>query len=387
METILQTYYFYPNETVVWSLMIVLYPFISGMVAGTFITGALSKAFGIAYLEPIFKPALVASVSFLCFATLPLMLHLEQPTRAAYIFITPHLTSAMSGFGYIYMGFLVLVIVMIWYAFRPNFVAKASSGGLKGVFYKLICLGVTKISKASYEHDQKVIKALAVIGIPFACILTGYVGFVFAAVKTNMWWSSALTPVVFILSAMVCGLAFTIILYHVHAKLTKTAVSSDCVRGLVRYLWGFLLFAITLELLELLHLAYYETDYWSIIREMLEGNLAMSYWGAQVVVGGVIPLLLLSYILFVNVSERTRSMLAYFSSFLLILQVFSMRWNVVIGGQLLSKTYLGVQEWNLEIGGREGLVAGVMVVLAPVVLLAILRKWLLTDPEVRPGSI
>ena len=45
------------------------------------------------------------------------------------------------------------------------------------------------------RYDRKWIFALAVIGIPGAHGLHGYVGFMFGSLKSREWWSSDLMPV------------------------------------------------------------------------------------------------------------------------------------------------------------------------------------------------
>src|SRR5512141_2310260 len=96
--------YVFPNELhVTWTVMIVLYPYITGMVAGAFIVSSFYHVFGMEKLKPIAWFALVSSLAFLMFATVPLLNHLGRPDRAFNIMITPNFNSAMSGFGFVYM--------------------------------------------------------------------------------------------------------------------------------------------------------------------------------------------------------------------------------------------------------------------------------------------
>jgi predicted membrane protein len=62
--------------------------------------------------------------------------------------------------------------------------------------------------------------------------------------------------------------------------------------------------------------------------------------------------------------------LVYFGSAILVLiGIFSIRWNVVIGGQLFSKSLRGLTTYKLELFGLEGLlVAGALMVLPFVIL-------------------
>ena len=53
-----------------------------------------------------------------------------------------------------------------------------------------------------------------------------------------------------------------------------------------------------------------------------------------------------------------------------------MRWNVVIGGQEISKTGQGLLNYHMLILHREGLLTAAAVVGAPLVLLALLVRLL-----------
>ena len=110
----------------------------------------------------------------------------------------------MSVFGYICFFYMAILLVEIWLVFRKDIVEQAKEGFvLRRWFYTLLALGVTDISDESLDYDRKITGFLAAIGIPSACLLHGYVGFIFGAVKSNPWWSTPLMPIIFLLSAIV----------------------------------------------------------------------------------------------------------------------------------------------------------------------------------------
>jgi Ni/Fe-hydrogenase subunit HybB-like protein len=83
-------------------------------------------------------------------------------------------------------------------------------GGLESLLlliYRALTLGSSDISKAALEADHKAVKFLAALGIPVACFLHGYAGFIFGSVKANALWMTPLMPVIFICSAVVSGIA------------------------------------------------------------------------------------------------------------------------------------------------------------------------------------
>src|SRR3989304_4374264 len=106
--------YIYPNEAEFqWSILIVLYPFITGLVAGAFVVSALYHVFGMKALRPVARMALITALAFLLIAPLPLQAHLGRPERAFLIFLTPQFTSAMAGFGFIWLCYLILVVALL----------------------------------------------------------------------------------------------------------------------------------------------------------------------------------------------------------------------------------------------------------------------------------
>ncbi len=99
------TGYIYPNEIEIhWQILIVVYPYITGLVAGAFILASLVKVFNVKEVLPTYRLSLLTALSFLIVAPLPLLLHLEHPLRSFEIFLTPNLSSAMAMFAFVYAG-------------------------------------------------------------------------------------------------------------------------------------------------------------------------------------------------------------------------------------------------------------------------------------------
>ncbi|MFC1757642.1 NrfD/PsrC family molybdoenzyme membrane anchor subunit [Planctomycetota bacterium] len=364
--------FIFPNDVhPPWSIMIVLYPYVTGLVAGAFVVSALYHVFRQEALKPVARLALVTSLCFCAFATIPLLLHLHHPERCFQVVITPSVTSAMAGFGFIYSMYMLLLIVEVWLVYRPEIVERAASsqGGVMGLFYRILALGDREITPGARAIDNWLIGALAMLGIPVACVLHGYVGFLFGAIKSNPWWSTSLMPVIFLASAIVSGIAALILLYQFICWRRGKRPDLDCVRSLCRYLWGFLVLAFALETLEVGQMAYESGGEWHILSVLLTEHLAVSYGLIQVLIGSVIPFLLLPIAIIRRLPGRLTTFLSALASLLVLIQVFAMRWNVVVGGQLFSKSFRGFVEFHLPVGGREGIVAAIIVLILPVVAL------------------
>ena len=184
----------FPNNTRVWwSVMIVIYPYITGLIAGAFVVSTFYHVFKVQEYKPIANFALIASFCFALFAGTPLLVHIGQPQRFWEIYVTPHPTSAMSIFGYVYSGYLLLLMIEIWFIYRPHFIrmANTTTGLMRPIWY-LLTLGVTTHHPDSEKVDHKVCGFLAGLGIPWACLLHGYVGFIFGSVKAVRWWATPL---------------------------------------------------------------------------------------------------------------------------------------------------------------------------------------------------
>lgn len=379
MHEIIGAGYIYPNETEPhWSLLIALYPYITGLVAGAFIVSSFYHVFGMKELKPIARFSLFCALGFMLFATMPLLCHLSQPQRCFHIMFTPNFSSAMSGFGIIYNIYLVILCLEIWLIYRPEIIRYANeSKGIKKLFYWMLALGlVNELSEDEVKIDRRAIYFLAVIGIPAACILHGYVGFIFGSVVANPWWSTPLMPFIFLLSAMVSGIAMMVILYVMAMKIMGVPVCLICFRRLAVILWGFLIVDAVLELMEVIHIAYEGGENWAIISQLLSNKLAFSYYILQLLICTFIPFCLLGIVAIFNPRGKTMNRLTIISSVLLLVQVAAMRWNVVIGGQLFSKSFRGFTDYHLKIFGIEGLLTAMVIFCLPFAAIAIFCKIL-----------
>lgn len=366
----------FPNDLHVhWSLMIVLYPYITGIVAGAFIVSSLYHVFHVQEVKPIARFSLLFALAFVACATLPLLNHLGRPERAMNMMFTPNPTSAMAGFGYIYSAYTIVLLLEILFIYRPTLVAlRKEKTGFLGGLYAVLSMGSDNISEKAVGADRKIIAFLAGIGIPMACVLHGYVGFIFGGVKANPLWATPLMPVIFLLSACVSGIAGIILTYFIIKRFTGGAVDLDCVRTCVKFLWGFFILDFTFEMLEVFSHAYMATHHWHTLHELLWGPLFGSYWIGQVLIFSVIPFLLLGWLSLVRVSDRLLGILAPVVSLMILIQVFLMRWNVVIGGQLMSKSGRGSVFFRPEWLEKEGILASLVIMILPIIILYLLGK-------------
>lgn len=371
--------FMYPNEIELqWSILIVLYPYITGLVAGAFILASLERIFHVEAVKPTYRLALLTALAFLLVAPMPLQLHLGRPERSLEMYLTPHRTSAMAMFGFVYLWYLMAVLVLeIWLDFRKDIVLLAqSSTGWKKFVYRVLTLGSSNISEGALRVDDRVGYAVTLIGIPSAFLLHGYVGFIFGSIKANPWWSTPLMPVVFLFSAMVSGIAAVLLIYMATAKLRKQTIDMRCVDTIAQYLLYMFLIDFTLEMVDLIQRIYEADESFRSLDFMVHTKLYFSQIVLQISVGTIVPILAIGFIQFFRVSEKARRVTYAVSSSLALVGIFAMRWNVVVGGQLFSKSFLGYTTYKVDLISREGLLIAIALMILPFIILAVLVKLL-----------
>ncbi len=389
----LKELFVYPNEYIYWSIQIVMYPFMTGLVAGAFVLSSLYHVFGIKQLREMARFALVFSFALLFVAPMPIVLHLQHPFRGVNVFMTPHFTSAIAAFGIVFSTYGAIVASELWFLYRKHFVeialplkAKQDKSLTEWARYLVFCaltLGAYDISEETLKKDEKAIKILAGLGIPVACFLHGYAGFIFGSVKANALWMTPLMPVIFIMSAIVSGIALCMLTYILTMEVRKwlssrgktatqrfqskeelAGVEVSVIRMTARYLLMFLVLAITLELLDLIFRGYTAVKSWDVIRSVIYGKDFTDIFVLQYGVGNLIP-----FILFLMPGLTIRR--AVLGVILVLFGVFMMRWNVVIGGQAFSLTFAGYMHYHLPIiphdweTFKEGLGGALLIGLMP----------------------
>ncbi len=371
--------FMYPNEMELqWSVLIVLYPFITGLVAGAFILASLERVFNVEAVKPTYRLALLTALAFLLVAPLPLQLHLGRPERSFEMYLTPHPTSAMAMFGFVYLWYLMVVLVVeIWLDYRKDLVlARRASSGIKRAMYTILTLGSDNISPAALRVDDRVGKIVTIIGIPSAFLLHGYVGFIFGSIKANPWWSTPMMPIVFLFSAIVSGIALVMVLYLVVSWLRRVPVDMRCVDTIARYLFYAFLIDFSLEVLDLIHRMYEADESFRTLDFMVRTRLYTSHIVLQILLGTLLPIVLLATTQLARMTDRVRTRMYLASGVLTLMGIFAMRWNVVIGGQLFSKSFLGYTTYKMGFATREGMLPALLLMLLPFAILWVLVRLL-----------
>ena len=281
-------------------------------------------------------------------------------------------------FGFVYLWYLMVVLLLeIWLDYRKDIVLLArSSKGFLRVIYKVMTLGSDNISERSLQLDERIGYIITIIGIPSAFLLHGYVGFIFGSIKANPWWSSPLMPIVFIFSAMVSGIAAVMLLYMLLTRLRGQRVNIDCVDAIAKYLFYIFIIDFSLEMLDLIHRIYEADESFRSLDFMVHNSLWIPHVIIQILLGTLIPIGILGATQVLPLVPYVRKRLYAIAGCLTMVGIFAMRWNVVIGGQLFSKSLLGYTTYDLHFGSREGLGTAIILTIMPLGILYVLAKLL-----------
>ena len=362
-------------ENAYWGLLIVTYPFISGLVAGSFVVSSLSHVFGQRRFDALAPLAVLVSLALLVSAPLTVLADARQPHVAlTEIFTRDHIPySPLSMFIIVWLTYMALMIAELYFTFRVPNSRLAQVVGWRGRLHRLLTLGHLDTAPASAQKDRRVLVYLSTFGIVLAFLFHGYIGFVFGATKARPLWATPLMPVLFIVSAMVSGIALMWLVYTLAMAFYGQRPDRAITHGLLRYLILFLLLDLFLDVVDILTSAVpeYSQDptYYGFYHLLLHGPFAVSYLGVQLGAGVILPLLLWS------VPAVRNSRLGGAAICLAVLVgVYAMRWNVVLGGQAQSKISAGTLSVSVPWTGYDS-VQTVIGVLAVAFIVFMLLAW------------
>jgi predicted membrane protein len=113
-----------------------------------------------------------------------------------------------------------------------------------------------------------------------------------------------------------------------------------------------------------------------IIKLLVSGKLYLTLFVSQGLIGTIIPLIILVFLQFYKHKVKLRKTMYLIVSVMVLIGVYSMRWNVVIGGQLFSKSFAGFTSFKVGLIGLDGTLMAAFWLLLPIGILSFLL-WLL----------
>src|SRR4029079_2713626 len=156
-------------------------------------------------------------------------------------------------------------------------------------------------------------------------------------------------------SAIVSGIALVLLLYIATSRIRRATLDLACVDTVAKYLFYAFLVDFALEMIDLIHRIYEADESFRALDFMVKTRLFTSQIVLQIVVGTLVPLAVLALTQLVRLRDNVRIRLYVTAGVLTLVGILAMRWNVVIGGQLFSKSFLGYTTYKMGLATREGL--------------------------------
>ncbi len=182
---------------------------------------------------------------------------------------------------------------------------------------------------------------------------------------------------------MVSGIALVLLLYMIVTLMRRKELIMPTLDKLANYLFYTMIVAFSLEALDFIHRIYESEESIKILSELISGRLFVSLIVIQFMLGMLIPLLGFASVRLFRFPAELRRHVYFVSALLIQVGIFTTRWNVVIGGQLFSKSFRGLTAYKMTLGGLEELLVSLAFLILPFVILYILTKILPPWEEAR----
>lgn len=345
------------GNIVVWGLWVAAYIFFIGLSAGAFLLSSLVYAFAVKRFEPIGRVFLYTALVTLVLAQLAIVADLGHMGRAWHVVMYANLKSPLAWMVYLNCLYVAVLVLELWFVLRVDFVRMAHDGGLHAGFYRLMAFGSVDASHDRAVRDGRIVKALAMVGVPTAIMFHGGVGALFGTVASRPLWYSGLLPILFLLSALVSSGALLVVV---------AAIFQDGVRRhgqLILDLGRLVMVLVALDALFQVSaflvafrggLPGHTAGLWLV----LDGPFKGVFWIGQVLLGTIVPLALLAS------PTRRNPWAVVLACALVVVGNFELRLNLVIPG-------LAVEE-------IRGLTAAVSTPRMTVNYVPTIWEWLLT---------
>lgn len=309
-----------------WGLWVAAYIYFIGLSAGAFLLSTLVYVFRVERLEKVGKLALFTALVTLFAAMFSIWLDLGHPERAWRLILRTNFRSIMGWMIWFYSAYFVLLVLELWFAMRPDLAECSKEPGFKGKLCSFLTFGRKDLSAQAVQRDRSILRVLGTIGVPLAVAFHGGVGALFGVVGARPYWHGGLTPIVFLVGALVSGSALLALVTAIWGPNRGSKEHRELVVFLGQIVLGLLAFDLLLEWAE------YSITLWQAVpaeaesvRLILFGHYWWAFWIIHVLLGAVVPVLLLAF--------GRRSVWAVATAGALIAITFlSVRLNIVIPG-------------------------------------------------------
>ena len=278
-----------------WTILIAIYLYLTGLSAGSFVITALATVMGLKIFKPIGKIGISIAIFLLMLAPVFLIIELEQPVRFFTTLMIVNYTSPMSYGVFLLSIYPINCIIYAFFMFRG---------------------------------DQKMTKIFGLIGIPLAVSVHGYTGFILAVIRARPLWNTALMPPLFLISAILSGIAMMILVTVIKDRFfsPEKKVSKPLIFALGQMMMATILVDLFMIFGDLIVLMRSHDEAYETLLLILTGEFSFYFLGVELLFGSFLPLAILF-------SPLKRSVPATaFAAICVMIGIFTMRFVVIVGG-------------------------------------------------------
>ncbi|MCS4541886.1 MAG: polysulfide reductase NrfD, partial [Euryarchaeota archaeon] len=217
-----------PQVKVSWDILVSTYVFFVVSSTGMCMITSVGHVFGVKRYEVIGRRGVFLAIVTLVSGWIAILIHLGRMERLPiYYILTANLSSAMWWMGFFYAFYFVFLIIELWFLSRLDIVRLAkTTSGLKVSFYRLLALGSTDESEASFKRDMRWVMIFGLAGVISAIAAHSTLGAVFGNVERALWYGAHM-PLYFILTALISGSAWLILVTILTYAVSKREMSLE----------------------------------------------------------------------------------------------------------------------------------------------------------------
>ena len=309
------------TDLVPWGLWITIDLSAIALAAGAFSLCAAVHLFGLKRYEPIARTATFVGLIGYTMAMLALVLDIGRPDRfwKALVYWNTH-----SLLWEVTIAIMLYTTVLVFET-MPIF---ARFEWLRHRLPKLT---------AKMESVHHYAPILAIIGLGLSSMHQSSLGAAYGIIKGRPFWYKPEMSVLFMLSAIVGGIALTLFLSMIASRLTPKAKINDALIERVSRFVGWLLIGyFYFRAWDALSMSYtYDPGRSEGLRLMTKGPLAFNFWIVEMLLGMIVPMVLLLY-----TPTRINRFWRMIALFLVAAGVVAFRWDINISGFLVLMPYV-----------------------------------------------
>ncbi len=305
-------HFFGVSREVPWGLLISTYVFWVVTSTGLCLTSSIGHVFGYRPMFPIASRSIFLAIATILAGFMSIGFELENPWRMPiWNALSPNLRSNIWWMGTLYGAYL---------------------------FFMLIEFGLIRLGR----HKEAATAGL--MGVISGVAAHSNLGAVFGLIHAHEFWYGPYMPIYFIASAMMSGAAAIIFFTWLAYRLSGREMEDSMVRALqvtgrvYALLTAVVIFFTIWKIIA--SLAGKPHGKWETVMAFLKGPLAFNFWVFEIFLG-----LLLPFVVVVGVRARDINAMAYVSG-LALLAIFVMRYDLVVGGQIVPH-YAGMHIYGL----------------------------------------